>query len=122
MLFKIVFFLLFFFFLSAITFAFTSVLRIFLHLPLICALYPLILSCMKVSLTASNANNIIIFQQMPSFLSDIGGLMGMWIGISVLTIVELLELIAVLFITVFKMYSKKANRVRDINDNSVEGH
>ncbi|CAH3139010.1 unnamed protein product [Pocillopora meandrina] len=59
---------------------------------------------------------------MPSFLSDIGGLMGMWIGISVLTIVELLELIAVLFITVFKMYSKKANRVRDINDNSVEGH
>lgn len=76
---------------------------------------------MKVSLTASNANNIIIFQQMPSFLSDIGGLMGMWIGISVLTIVELLELIAVLFITVFKMYSKKVNRVRDINDNSVEG-
>lgn len=76
---------------------------------------------MKVSLTASNANNIIIFQQMPSFLSDIGGLMGMWIGISVLTIVELLELIAVLFMTVFKMYSKKANRVRDINDNSVEG-
>ena len=121
MLFKIVFFFTFLFssfgYYLRLCFSFEN----FLHLPFICTLYPLILSCMKVSLTASNANNIIIFQQMPSFLSDIGGLMGMWIGISVLTIVELLELIAVLFITVFKMYSKKANRVRDINDNSVEG-
>ncbi|XP_022808877.1 acid-sensing ion channel 1C-like [Stylophora pistillata] len=50
----------------------------------------------------------------PSFLSDIGGLMGMWIGISVLTIVELLELIITLCITVFKMYLKRADRVRNI--------
>lgn len=58
---------------------------------------------------------------MLSFLFDIGGLMGMWIGILVLIIVELLEFIVVLFIIVFKMYFKKVNRVRDINDNSVEG-
>lgn len=51
---------------------------------------------------------------MPSFLSDIGGLMGMWIGVSVLTVVELLELIATLLITMFKTFSKKKDRVIDI--------
>ena len=56
-----------------------------------------------------------IVLQMPSFLSDIGGLMGMWIGVSVLTIVELLELIATLLVTMFKTFSKKKDRVVDIN-------
>ena len=50
---------------------------------------------------------------MPSFLSDIGGLMGMWIGVSVLTVVELLELIATLLITMFKTFTKKKDRVVD---------
>ena len=56
-----------------------------------------------------------IVLQMPSFLSDIGGLMGMWIGVSVLTIVEVLELIATLLVTMFKTFSKKKDRVVDIN-------
>ena len=51
---------------------------------------------------------------MPSFLSDIGGLMGMWIGVSVLTVVELLELIATLLITMFKTFTKKKERVVDV--------
>ena len=51
---------------------------------------------------------------MPSFLSDIGGLMGMWIGVSVLTVVELLELIATLLITMFKTFTKKKEQVVDV--------
>ena len=38
----------------------------------------------------------------------------MWIGISVLTIVELLELIATFFITIFKELHKKKGRVVDV--------
>ena len=49
---------------------------------------------------------------MPSFLSDIGGLMGMWIGVSVLTVVELLELIATLLVTIFK--TKRNDQVVEI--------
>jgi len=49
---------------------------------------------------------------MPSFLSDIGGLMGMWIGVSVLTVVELLELIATLLVTMFK--TKRNDQVVEI--------
>ena len=61
---------------------------------------------------------------MPSFLSDIGGLMGMWIGISVLTVVELLELIATLLITMFKTWFKKKDRVVDVksNENYSQNH
>ena len=61
---------------------------------------------------------------MPSFLSDIGGLMGMWIGVSVLTVVELLELIATLLITMFKTCSKKKDRVVDIklSENYAQSH
>ena len=44
--------------------------------------------------------------------------MGMWIGISVLTVVELLELIVTLFITIFKLYSKKRDRVVNIKNAS----
>jgi len=53
-----------------------------------------------------------IISQMPSFLSDIGGLMGMWIGVSVLTVVELLELIATLLVTIFK--TKRNDQVVEI--------
>ena len=58
---------------------------------------------------------------MPSFLSDIGGLMGMWIGVSVLTVVELLELIATLLITMFKTFRKK-DQVVDVkpSENSLQ--
>ena len=61
---------------------------------------------------------------MPSFLSDIGGLMGMWIGISVLTVVELLELIATLLISMFKTWFKKKDRVVDVksNENCAQSH
>ena len=61
---------------------------------------------------------------MPSFLSDIGGLMGMWIGVSVLTVVELLELIATLLITMFKTFTKKKDRVLDIkpSETCVQSH
>ncbi|XP_078373784.1 epithelial sodium channel subunit alpha-like isoform X2 [Oculina patagonica] len=57
-----------------------------------------------------------------SFLSDIGGLMGMWIGISALTIAELLELIATFLITIFKTYSKKKDRVVNVKpkENSAQ--
>ncbi len=63
-----------------------------------------------------------IFQQSASFLSDIGGLMGMWIGISALTIAELLELIATFLITIFKTYSKKKDRVVNVKpkENSAQ--
>ena len=57
---------------------------------------------------------LLIFSQMPSFLSDIGGLMGMWIGVSVLTVVELLELIATLLMTMFKTFTKKKEGVVDV--------
>ena len=58
---------------------------------------------------------LLIFSQMPSFLSDIGGLMGMWIGVSVLTVVELLELIATLLITMFtETFTKKKEQVVDV--------
>ena len=65
-----------------------------------------------------------IILQMPSFLSDIGGLMGMWIGVSVLTVVELLELIATLLVTVFKTFSKKNNQVVDLKptENYTQGN
>ena len=61
---------------------------------------------------------------MPTFLSDIGGLMGMWIGVSVLTVVELLELIATLLVTVFKTFSKKNNQVVDLKptENYTQGN
>ena len=66
----------------------------------------------------------IIISQMPSFLSDIGGLMGMWIGVSVLTVVELLELIATLLVTMFKTFSKKNNQVVDLKptENYTQGN
>ena len=68
--------------------------------------------------TTSDFMLIFFLKQTASFLSDIGGLMGMWIGISVLTVVELLELIVTLFITIFKLYSKKRDRVVNIKNAS----
>ena len=61
---------------------------------------------------------------MPSFLSDIGGLMGMWIGVSVLTVVELLELMATLVVTMFKTLSKKKDRVVEMkpSENYAQSH
>ena len=50
--------------------------------------------------------------------------MGMWIGVSVLTVVELLELIASLLITMFKTRSTKKDRVVDVksSENCVQSH
>ena len=50
--------------------------------------------------------------------------MGMWIGVSVLTVVELLELIATLLITMFKTFTKKKDRVLDIkpSETCVQSH
>ena len=38
----------------------------------------------------------------------------MWIGVSVLTVVELLELIATLLVTMFKTFSKRNDQVVEI--------
>lgn len=46
------------------------------------------------------------------FLSDIGGIMGMWIGISALTCVEVLELLAALSYMVFRRLKGGRNNVR----------
>lgn len=51
---------------------------------------------------------------MNSFWSDIGGLMGMWIGISVLTVVEVLELTANIIVTIVKTLKKKKSHIREV--------
>ena len=50
--------------------------------------------------------------------------MGMWIGISVLTVAEVLELIATFLITIFKKLSKRGDRVVDVKakENSDQTH
>ena len=50
--------------------------------------------------------------------------MGMWIGISVLTVAEVLELIAAFLITIFKKLSKREDRVVDVKakENNDQTH
>jgi hypothetical protein len=54
--------------------------------------------------------------QLENFLADIGGLLGLWVGVSVLTGVEVVELILLLFLHLF---SSRKNRVIK-NDVSME--
>lgn len=51
---------------------------------------------------------------MNSFWSDIGGLLGMWIGISVLTVVEVLELTATIIVTIVKTLMKKKSHIMEV--------
>nr|XP_058963582.1 amiloride-sensitive sodium channel subunit beta-like [Pocillopora verrucosa] len=55
------------------------------------------------------------------FLSDIGGIMGMWIGISALTCVEALELMASLCSMILRKFKQKRTDVIEVqpNDNSA---
>lgn len=60
-------------------------------------------------------------QQSARFLSDIGGIMGMWIGISALTCVEALELMASLCSMILRKVKQKRTDVIEVqpNDNSA---
>jgi len=56
-------------------------------------------------------------QQFARFLSDIGGIMGMWIGISALTCVEVLELVASLCYTILKRIKQPRANVIEVQAN-----
>ena len=67
--------------------------------------------------TASIFNLVttICYQQIEDFVSDIGGQLGLWIGFSVLTVAEFVELFMLLFHTALKTCRAKktaeSNRV-----------
>ena len=54
-------------------------------------------------------------QQIEDFVSDIGGQLGLWIGFSVLTVAEFLELFMLLFHAAFKIC--RAKKTAEPNNN-----
>ena len=54
---------------------------------------------------------VVIFLQEVNLLADIGGQLGLWIGISVLTCCEFLELLLLLGQTAMKRMAAKGSRV-----------
>lgn len=62
-----------------------------------------------------NLLTILFLQQIEDFVSDIGGQLGLWIGFSVMTVAEFLELFMLLFHTALKTCRAKkqveSNRV-----------
>jgi hypothetical protein len=59
---------------------------------------------------------ITVLFQFENFLSDIGGQLGLWAGISVLSLAEVLELFVLIAVGFFTRKNRTGNEVQSIKD------
>lgn len=65
---------------------------------------------------------MLIFSQSDSLTSDIGGQLGLFVGMSIMTITEFVELFATLFVACFSKGKSKTETVPQDNGEATDGY
>lgn len=61
------------------------------------------------SFQASLLTSVLFYPQLANFVSDLGGSLGLWIGMSVLSFAEVLELLLLIGYALFRKFRRKLN-------------